>query len=175
MKKQLSAQQAVDMIPDGAVIMCGGFLGCGTAHRLMDALAASQKKDLTIICNDAGLLEGPNGEAYYGVAKLIHNHQVSRLVTTHIGLNPEATEQMNAGTMRIDLLPQGSLAEMIRAGGAGLGGTLTKTGVGTLVEDAKDYVVGRQNIDGVDYLLMRPLSADFALICGQQVDEEGNV
>ena len=150
MKKQLSAKQAVDMIPDGAVIMCGGFLGCGTAHRLMDALAASQKKDLTIICNDAGLLEGPNGEAYYGVAKLIHNHQVSRLVTTHIGLNPEATEQMNAGTMRIDLLPQGSLAEMIRAGGAGLGGTLTKTGVGTLVEDAKDYVVGRQNIDGVD-------------------------
>lgn len=175
MKKRLSAKQAVDMIPDGAVIMCGGFLGCGSAHRLMDALAASQKKDLTIICNDAGLLEGPNGEAYYGVAKLIHNHQVSRLVTTHIGLNPESTEQMNAGTMRIDLLPQGSLAEMIRAGGAGLGGTLTKTGVGTLVEDAKDYVVGRQNIDGVDYLLMRPLSADFALICGQQVDEEGNV
>ena len=75
MKKQLSAKQAVDMIRDGAVIMCGGFLGCGTAHRLMDAIAASQKKDLTIICNDAGPLEGPNGEAYYGVAKLIHNHQ----------------------------------------------------------------------------------------------------
>ena len=71
MKKRLSAKQAVELIPDGAVIMCGGFLGCGTAHRLMDALAASQKKNLTIICNDAGLLEGPNGEAYYGVAKLI--------------------------------------------------------------------------------------------------------
>lgn len=116
MKKRLSAKQAVERIPDGAVIMCGGFLGCGTAHRLMDALAASQKKNLTIICNDAGLLEGPNGEAYYGVAKLIHNHQVSRLIATHIGLNAEAIEQMNAGTMRIDLLPQGSLAEMIRAG-----------------------------------------------------------
>lgn len=175
MKKRLSAKQAVERIPDGAVIMCGGFLGCGTAHRLMDALAASQKKNLTIICNDAGLLEGPNGEAYYGVAKLIHNHQVSHLIATHIGLNAEAIEQMNAGTMRIDLLPQGSLAEMIRAGGAGLGGILIKTGVGTLVEEAKDYVVGRQTVDGADYLLMRPLKADVALLCGQQVDEEGNV
>ena len=166
MKKRLSAKQAIERIPDGAVIMCGGFLGCGTAHRLMDALAASQKKNLTIICNDAGLLEGPNGEAYYGVAKLIHNHQVSRLIATHIGLNAEAIEQMNAGTMRIDLLPQGSLAEMIRAGGAGLGGILIKTGVGTLVEEAKDYVVGRQTVDGTDYLLMRPLKADVALLCG---------
>ncbi|WP_031473805.1 CoA transferase subunit A [Agathobaculum desmolans] len=175
MKKRLSVKQAVELIPDGAVIMCGGFLGCGTAHRLIDALVASHKKNLTIICNDAGLLEGPNGEAYYGIAKLIHNRQVSHLIATHIGLNPEATEQMNAGSMRIDLLPQGSLAEMIRAGGAGLGGILTKTGIGTLVEDAKDYVVGRQTIDGVDYLLMRPLRADIALICGQQVDDEGNV
>lgn len=175
MKKQISAEQAAALIPDGAVIMCGGFLGCGTAHKLMNALATSGKKNLTIICNDAGLLEGPKGETYYGLAKLIHNHQVSHLIATHIGLNPEAAEQMNAGTMRIDLLPQGSMAEMIRAGGSGLGGVLTRTGVGTLVEEAKEYALGRQKIDNEEYLLMRPLRADFALICGQKVDHDGNV
>lgn len=175
MKKQISAKEAAELIPDGAVVMCGGFLGCGSAHRLMDALVESGKTRLTIICNDAGLLTGPQGERYYGLAKLIHNHQVSRLIATHIGLNPEATEQMNAGSMKIDLLPQGSLAEMIRAGGAGLGGVLTRTGVGTLVEEAKDYVVGRQTIDNTDYLQMKPLRADVALICGQKVDTDGNV
>lgn len=163
------------MIPDHAVIMCGGFLGCGSAHRLLDALVENKKTGFTIICNDAGLLTGPEGEAYYGLAKLIHHHQVSRLITSHIGLNPEAAEQMHAGELKIDLLPQGSLAEMIRAGGFGLGGVLTRTGVGTLVEQATDHVVGRQAVDGIDYLLMRPLRADYALICGQKVDTNGNI
>lgn len=174
MKKLISVEEAINIIPDGAVIMCGGFLGCGTAHVLIDELASSKKKDLTIICNDAGLLDGPNGEKYYGIAKLIHNCQVSHLIATHIGLNPEAIDQMNEGTMRVDLLPQGSLAEMIRAAGSGLGGVLTKTGIGTLVEEAGDYTLGRQTIDNEEFLLMRPVRADFALICGQKVDSEGN-
>lgn len=175
MTKHITVQRAVEMIPDHAVIMCGGFLGCGSAHRILDALAQSSKKDFTIICNDAGLRKGPNEEPYYGIAKLIHNHQVRHLITTHIGLNPEATDQMNAGEMKIDLLPQGSMAEMIRAAGAGLGGVLTRTGVGTLVEESKDYVVGRQTIDETDYLLMKPLRADVALICGQKIDKMGNI
>lgn len=175
MAKSITVQQAVDLIPDNATIMCGGFLGCGSAHRVLNELSKSSKKGFTIICNDAGLLESPEGEAYYGVAKLIHNHQVRHLIATHIGLNPEATEQMYAGELKIDLIPQGSMAEMIRAAGAGLGGILTRTGVGTLVEEATDYVQGKQNIGGVDYLQMTPLRADFALICGQKVDHNGNI
>ena len=89
-------------------------------------------------------------------------------------MNPEAIDQMNEGTMRVDLLPQGSLAEMIRAAGSGLGGVLTKTGIGTLVEEAGDYTLGRQTVDNEEFLLMRPVRADFALICGQKVDSEGN-
>ena len=175
MAKSITVQQAVDLIPDHATIMCGGFLGCGSAHSVLDELSKSSKKGFTIICNDAGLLESPAGEAYYGIAQLIHNHQVSHLIATHIGLNPEATEQMHAGELKIDLLPQGSMAEMIRAAGAGLGGILTRTGVGTLVEEATDYVHGKQTIDGVEYLQMAPLHADFALICGQRVDRQGNI
>lgn len=175
MAKHITAQQAAAMIPNHAVIMCGGFLGCGSAHRLLDALVEHNKTGLTIICNDAGLLTGPEGEAYYGLAKLIHHHRVSRLITSHIGLNPEAAEQMHAGELKIDLLPQGSLAEMIRAGGYGLGGVLTRTGLGTLVEHETEHVVGRHTIDGVDYLLMKPLRADYALICGQRVDAIGNI
>lgn len=175
MAECISARQAVTLIHDRAVIMCGGFLGCGSAHRLLDALVESGQKNLTLICNDAGLLSGPDGESYFGLAKLIHNRQVSHLIATHIGLNPEAAEQMHAGLLKIDLLPQGSLAEMIRAGGAGLGGVLTRTGVGTLVEQAADYTIGKQCVDGVEYLLMKPLRADVALICGQKIDRDGNV
>lgn len=175
MPQIISLQEAAERIPNGARILCGGFLGCGSPHRVLDALAQSGATGLTVICNDAGLQTGPGGEPFYGLAKLVHNRQISHLITTHIGLNPEASEQMHAGTLKIDLLPQGSLAEMIRAGGAGLGGVLTRTGLGTLVEQATEYVVGRQQIDGTDYLLMRPLRADFALICGQKIDREGNI
>ena len=137
MGKVISIEEAVAKIPDGATVMFGGFMGCGNAHKLIDALAKSGKKDLTMICNDASMAGGPLGEDYYGVAKLVHNHQVKKLIATHVGLNPEvATQNMQEGTLEVILVPQGSMAEMIRAGGAGLGGVLTPTGVGTIIEES---------------------------------------
>ena len=114
------------MIPDGATIMYGGFLGCGSAHHIIEALAQKGTKDLTIIGNDCGMATGPNGEEFYGVAKLVHNHQVKHVIATHVGMTPDVgTQGMVDKTLTVDLIPQGTLAEMIRAGGAGLGGVLT--------------------------------------------------
>ena len=111
------------MIPDGATIMYGGFLGCGSAHHIIEALAQKGTKDLTIIGNDCGMATGPNGEEFYGVAKLVHNHQVKHVIATHVGMTPDVgTQGMVDKTLTVDLIPQGTLAEMIRAGGAGLGG-----------------------------------------------------
>ena len=175
MPKFVSIEEAVKLIPDGATVMFGGFMGCGSAHKFIDALSKSGVKDLTMICNDGSMPGGPMGEDYYGVAKLIHNHQVKHLIATHVGLNPEVAQQMNEGTMKVDLIPQGSLAEMIRANGAGLGGVLTPTGVGTIVEDNKDFCLGKQTIEGRDYLLMKTVHADVAIICGHKIDKAGNV
>lgn len=173
--KVISIEAAVDMIPEGASVMCGGFLGCGSAHRLIDALAQKGTKNLTIIANDCGMAAGPQGEEFYGLAKLIHNRQVRRVIATHVGMTPEVGEQgMVDKTLQVDLLPQGTLAEMIRAGGSGLGGVLTPTGVGTIVENSP-FCLGRQQVRGKDYLLMEPLQADFALIGGHTVDRFGNV
>ena len=162
------------MIPDGATIMFGGFLGCGSAHKIIDALSKSGKSGFTIIGNDCGMATGPDGDLY-GMAKLVHNKQVKRVIATHVGLNPEvATQSMQDGTLEVVLIPQGSLAEMIRADGAGLGGVLTPTGVGTIVED-NPYCLGKQTINGKDYLLMAPIHADFAVIAGYKIDKAGNV
>lgn len=115
------------------------------------------------------------GEEYYGVAKLIHNRQVKKLIATHVGLNPEvATQSMQEGVLEVVLIPQGSLAEMIRAAGAGLGGVLTPTGVGTIIEDSP-FCLGKQNINGKEYLLMAPIRADFAVVSGAKIDKVGNV
>ena len=151
------------MIPDGATIMFGGFLGCGSAHKIIDALSKSGKSGFTIIGNDCGMATGPDGDLY-GMAKLVHNKQVKRVIATHVGMTPDvATQNMVDKTLEVNLIPQGSLAEMIRAGGAGLGGVLTPTGVGTIVEDSP-LCLGKQTIDGKEYLLMKPLHADFALV-----------
>ena len=174
MAKFVSLDEAVALIPDGASIMVGGFMGCGNPHKIIDALSKSGKGNFTLICNDGSMPGGPLGEDYYGVAKLIHNGQVTHLIATHVGLNPEVAARMNDGSMKVDLIPQGSLAEMIRAGGAGLGGVLTPTGVGTIVEDSP-FCLGKQTIDGRDYLLMKPIRADFALINGYLVDKFGNI
>ena len=174
MPKFVSIEEAVKLIPDGATVMFGGFMGCGSAHKFIDALSKSGVKDLTMICNDASFAGGPMGEDYYGVAKLVHNHQIKRLIATHVGLNPEVAQQsMQEGTLEVILLPQGSFAEMIRAKGAGLGGVLTPTGVGTIIEDSP-YCLGKQNIQGRDYLLMAPLRADVALLGTYKCDEAGN-
>ena len=174
MSKFISIEEAVKLIPDGASVMFGGFMGCGNAHKFIDALSKSGVKDLTMICNDGSMPGGFMGEDYYGVAKLIHNKQVKKLIATHVGLNPEvATQSMQEGTLEVVLLPQGSFAEMIRAHGAGLGGVLTPTGVDTLVEDSP-FCMGKQNLNGKDYLLMAPIHADVALLGTYKCDEAGN-
>ena len=144
--------------------MVGGFLGCGSPHRLMDALEKKGVKDLTLICNDSGFPE-------IGAGKLVVNKQIKKLIASHVGTNRETGNQMNSGEMEVVLVPQGTLAEQVRAGGAGLGGFLTPTGVGTIVEEGKEKMV----IDGKTYLLEMPLRADVALIAGETVDEFGNI
>lgn len=174
MAKIITLEAAIELIPDGASIIFGGFLGCGSAHYIIEALAKSGKKDLTIIGNDAGMEKGPHGELY-GMAKLVANRQVKRVIATHVGMTPQVGQQgMTEKTLTVDLIPQGSLAEMIRAGGAGLGGVLTPTGVGTIVEESP-FCLGKQTIEGKDYLLMKPIRANFAIICGNQIDKAGNI
>ena len=159
------------MIPDGATIMFGGFLGCGSAHHIIDALSKSGKKDFTIIGNDCGMATGPNGDLY-GMAKLVHNHQVKRVIATHVGMTPDVgTQNMVDKTLTVDLVPQGSLAEMIRAGGAGLGGVLTPTGIGTVVAEGKQVI----QVDGRDYLLEKPLHAEVAVVKAWKADTSGNL
>ena len=163
-----SALQAIDSIKDGSVIMIGGFMICGTPLILIDALAEKGVKNLTIISNDAGL----PGKC---VGKLLSNGQIKTLIASHVGLNPEAAERMNttieADKLECILVPQGTLAERIRAGGAGLGGILTPTGVGTIVAEGKKVI----NIDGKDFLLETGLHADFALIRASKIDKFGNI
>ena len=159
--KIISVAEAVDMIPDGATIMYGGFLGCGSAHHIIEALAQKGTKDLTIIGNDCGMATGPNGEEFYGVAKLVHNHQVKHVIATHVGMTPDVgTQGMVDKTLTVDLIPQGTLAEMIRAGGAP-GRRAHPTGVGHH-RGGLPFCLGKQTIDGRDYLLMKPIRADFA-------------
>ena len=124
-KPVLTAAEAAKMIPDGATIMCGGFLACGQARAIVKELVKLGTKDLTLIANDMGRAVGPKGEEFFGIAELIHNHQVKRVIATHVGMTPEVGQQNTEGTLEVNLLPQGTLAECIRAGGAGLGGVLT--------------------------------------------------
>ena len=174
LSKLITLREAVALIPDCATIMIGGFMGCGNPHKLVDELSKSGKSGFTLICNDAALIGGPMGEDYYGVAKLIHNKQVKKLIATHVGLNPEVAEQSISGELELVLIPQGSFAEMIRAGGAGLGGIITPTGVETIVEDY-EHVHSKIEIDGKTYLIEKPLRADFALISGYRIDKSGNI
>ncbi len=174
MPRFVSIAEAAALVSDGASIMVGGFMGCGSAHRFLAELANRDVRNLTVYCNDAAMLNGPDGEEYYALAKLIHNRQVTKLIASHVGLNPEVAAQMAEGSLEVVLIPQGSLVEMIRAGGMGLGGVLTPTGVGTIVEEA-DHVHSKVEIDGRVYLLEKPLRADFAVICGYQIDRMGNV
>ena len=176
MNKITSIREAAALVKDGMSVMVGGFLGCGAPDKLLHALAISGVKDLTIICNDGGL---PNGRML-GLHELIHNGQVKHLIATHIGMNKEVGQMMNEGTMKVTLVPQGSLAEKIRAAGYGLGGVLTPTGLGTPVGVGSEDASGTGNkesitIDGKEYLLERPVHADVALIYGSVADKYGNV
>src|ERR1700753_1330310 len=162
--KPVSAEDAVAMIPDGATIMVGGFMGVGTPERLLDELVRQKKSGLSLISNDAAT----PGK---GVGKLFEGGQVSSMIGTHIGLNPKAQQQMLGKQITVDLIPQGTFVERIRAGGCGLGGVLTPTGVGTLVEDGKQKI----EIDGKAYLVETALRADFALVHAFLADYVGNL
>lgn len=164
MKKLIDINEFKSHFHDGMSIMVGGFMAVGTSELLIDALVESGVKDLTIICNDAGFENK-------GVGKLICNNQVKKLIASHIGLNPVAGKMMSEEKMEVILTPQGTLIEQIRAGGAGLGGVLTRTGLGTLVEENKQKII----VEGIEYLLEKPLKADVALIRGSKVDKYGNV
>jgi acetate CoA/acetoacetate CoA-transferase alpha subunit len=164
MKKVVDKNELRHLLKDGISIMFGGFMACGTPQGLVDLLLEMNVKDLTLICNDAGFPDR-------GIGKLIVNKQVKKLITSHIGLNPEAGKQMNEGTLEVLLVPQGTLAEQIRAEGSGIGGFLTPTGVGTSVETGKQ----KMTIDGKEYLLEMPLRADFAMLRGSITDTDGNI
>lgn len=162
--KTISLQDAVAMIPAEATLMVGGFMGVGTPEPLIDELVRQQKRNLTVIANDTA---APG----VGVGKLITAKLLRRVIVSHIGLNPETQQQMLAGDLRVDLVPQGTLSERIRAGGFGLGGILTATGVGTIVAEGKQTIA----IDGRDYLLEPALRADFALVHAFIADYLGNL
>ena len=172
-KPVITAKEAAAMIPEGATIMCGGLLACGQDRAIVKELVASGKGGFTLIANDMARAVGPMGEEFYGIAELIHNNQVKRVIATHVGMTPEVGEKHAAGELEVFLLPQGTLAECIRADGAGLGSVLTPTGVDTLVEDSP-FCLGKQNINGKDYLLMAPIHADVALLGTYKCDESGN-
>lgn len=160
----LSVEQCVEMIPDGATLMIGGFMAAGTPERLVDELVRQRKRDLTVIANDTA---APGR----GIGKLVTARLLRRVVASHIGLNPETQKQMMSGELEVELAPQGSLIERIRAGGYGLGGVLTRTGVGTLAEEGKR----RLDIEGESYLVETALRADFALVQAFLADYYGNL
>ncbi len=152
------------MIEDNSTIMVGGFLGFGSPEEMMDELVRQAKKSLTVICNDSAFPET-------GIGKIIVAKLVKKLITSHMGTNPETQRQMINGDLEVELVPQGTLAERIRAGGVGLGGILTPTGVGTLVQEGKRTL----NVNGKEYLLELPLRADFALLKAKRADYLGNL
>ena len=176
--KFITAKEAAAMVKSGDFVMVGGFLGHGTPDSIINELAETDVKDLTVAANDTGFPaadpeNGVKGEKYgfRGVSELIARHKVKKLHVSHIGTNPETGRQMSTGEMEVILTPQGTLAEKIRAGGFGLGGVLTPTGVGTDVAEGKQVI----NVDGKDYLLETALKGDVCLIKGSIVDKLGNV
>lgn len=163
LKKFISAQEAAKLIPDNATVMIGGFLRCGSPKRVIDAMIERKTSGLTLIANDTGFPDSDRG-------KLIVNKMVKKAIVTHIGTNPETGRQFNNAEIEVELVPMGTLVEKIRAAGAGLGGFLTPTGVGTIVENGKQTI----ELNGKKYLLETPLHADFAIVYATKVDRFGN-
>ena len=157
-------EESVALVPNGASLMIGGFMAVGTPERLIDELVRQGKRDLTVIANDSAM---PGR----GIGKLVSAGLVRKVIASHIGLNPETQKKMLAGEMEVELIPQGTLIERIRAAGYGLGGILTATGVGTVVEEGKRKI----EVDGRAYLLEKPLAADFALVEAFLADYLGNL
>ena len=162
--KTISLDRAVAMIPDGASVMVGGFMGVGTPERMIDEVVRQGKKDLTVIANDTA---SPG----VGIGKLVSAKLLRKAIVSHIGLNPETQKQMMSGDLEVELVPQGTLIERIRAAGFGLGGVLTPTGVGTLAAEGKRQL----ELDGRTYLVEAALPADFALVHAFLADYLGNL
>src|SRR5262245_28138935 len=162
--KHVPVAEAIEIIPEGSTLMIGGFMGVGTPELLIDELVRQGKRNLTVIANDTAI---PGR----GIGKLVDAGLVARTIASHIGLNPETQKQMIAGKMAVDLVPQGTLIERIRAGGFGLGGVLTPTGIGTIVEEGKQRI----DVNGKSYLVETALRADFALIAAFLADYLGNL
>ncbi len=164
MNKFISCKEAASKVKDGMTLMIGGFLGHGAPEKIIDELVASGVKDFTLIVNDSSFPDK-------GCGKLVANNRVKKLIVSHIGTNPYSGQKMNNGEMEIEFSPQGTLAERVRSGGAGLGGILTPVGIGTDVAEGKQVI----RVDGKDYLLEKPLRADIALIYASFGDEAGNL
>ena len=162
--RTLALEKSVALIPDGASVMIGGFMAVGTPERLIDEIVRQNKRNLTVIANDTAM---PG----CGIGKLVTAKLLRKVIASHIGLNPETQRQMMAGELEVELVPQGTLIERIRAGGHGLGGVLTQTGVGTSVEKGKQRI----EVDGKSYLLEVALRADFALVHAFIADYLGNL
>ncbi|MBN9671660.1 CoA transferase subunit A [Roseibium aggregatum] len=159
MKYAIKPEEAAELIPEGATLLIGGFMAVGTPHRLIDAIVARGTKNLTVVANDTAM---PGR----GIGKMISAGCISKVIASHIGLNPETQQKMIAGEIDVDLVPQGTLVERIRAAGVGLGGILTPTGIGTIVEEGKQKVT----VDGKDFLLETPIHGDFALLSAYRAD-----
>ena len=164
MAKIVTTEQALEHIKDGMTIMAGGFLAVGAPEILIDGIVAKGVKDLTVITSDTAYTDK-------GIGKVIVAKLAKKVIASHIGTNPETGRQMNEKEMEVELVPQGTLAERIRAAGAGLGGVLTPTGLGTLVETGKDRIT----VDGREFLLEKPLKADVALLLADVADKSGNL
>jgi acetate CoA/acetoacetate CoA-transferase alpha subunit len=160
----ISLEQSVALIPNGSSLMIGGFMAVGTPERIVDEIVRQEKRNLTIIANDTAM----PGK---GIGKLVEARLLRKAIVSHIGLNPETQRQMLAGDLEVELVPQGTLIERIRAGGYGLGGILTQTGLGTSVENGKITV----EVDGRSYLVEPALRADFALVQAFLADYLGNL
>jgi acetate CoA/acetoacetate CoA-transferase alpha subunit len=160
----VSLEQSVALIPDGASLMIGGFMAVGTPERVIEEIVRQKKHDLTVIANDTAM----PGK---GIGKLVHAKLLRKIIVSHIGLNPDTQQQMMAGELKVELVPQGTLIERIRAGGHGLGGILTQTGIGTPVESGKQRI----DVNGKTYLLETALRADFALVQAFIADYLGNL
>ncbi|MBF4694549.1 acetate CoA-transferase subunit alpha [Fusibacter ferrireducens] len=163
MEKIITLEEAVSKINDGMTVMIGGFLGTGSPDLLVDKIIEKGIKNLTVVANDTSFPD-------QNIGKLVVERNVSKVIVSHIGTNPETGRQMNAGELDVVLVPQGTLAEQVRAGGAGLGGILTPTGLGTIVEEGKEKVV----VDGETFILEKPIKADVAIIRASKVDRKGN-
>jgi len=164
MNKVIKLNAAVEKIKEGDTLLIGGFLGVGSPHRCIDELIRQGTRNLTLVCNDSGFPD-------IGVGKLVVNKQFSKIIASHIGTNKETGRQMMGQETTVVLVPQGTLVEQIRAGGFGLGGVLTQTGLGTKVAEGKQTL----SLDGKTYLLERPIRGNVALIYANKVDTYGNM